>query len=236
GKLWILGSRPLTQIHWRQEADEFTTANFRDGGVAARVCTPLMYSLYRDGFQSSMQRYFATIKLIPRQGPQRCWINMFYGRPYWCSSAVKQALSKIPGYDEERFDRDLGIQKDYGSAGPVRTRLTPISFLAALPVAFALKSEYRRQLRTTEHYEPSFTRDEHHYLHTADSFAAMSNREFLSTLVSVLKFHERVQADYLTTVYNHVNYQADFDKLLLRIRKATGEQVSALVLMGGLRD
>ena len=70
GQIWILQSRPITRIHWRSDIDEFTNANFRDGGVAARVCTPLMYSLYRDAIQDSMQRYFVTIKLLPKTGPQ----------------------------------------------------------------------------------------------------------------------------------------------------------------------
>jgi phosphohistidine swiveling domain-containing protein len=236
GKLWVLRSRPIARIHWRCETDEFTNANFRDGGVAARVCTPLMYSLYRDGFQGSMQRYFRAIKLLPKKGPQRCWINMFYGRPYWCSSAVKEALSKVPGYEEQRFDRDLGIQKNYGSAGPTKKPMTPMTLVAALPVAFALEREYRRQLRLTEHYEQRFVRDEAHYLRVAESFATLPNDEFLSTLISVLRFHERVEADYLTTVYNHVNYQADFDKLLGRISNATGERMSSVVLMSGLLD
>jgi phosphohistidine swiveling domain-containing protein len=236
GELWILQSRPVTRIHWRCEIDEFTNANFRDGGVAARVCTPLMYSLYRDAFQSSMQRYFAAIKLIPRTGPQRRWVNMFYGRPYWCSSAVKEVLSKVPGYDEQRFDQDLGIQKDYGSEGPVRTPITPRTLVATLPVAFALEQEYRRQLRITKNYGQSFVRDEAHYLRLAGSFATMPNAEFLSTLVAVLRFHERVEADYLTTVYNHVNYQTDFNKFLARISDTTGELISSVVLMSGLRD
>src|SRR5215472_4346721 len=46
GEVWILQSRPITRIRWRADIDEFTTANLRDGGVSARVCTPLMYSLY----------------------------------------------------------------------------------------------------------------------------------------------------------------------------------------------
>src|SRR5205823_752226 len=58
GRLWILQSRPVTRIQWRSDIPEFTSADFREGGVSARVCTPLMYSLYRDAVQSSMQRYF----------------------------------------------------------------------------------------------------------------------------------------------------------------------------------
>jgi phosphohistidine swiveling domain-containing protein len=236
GKLWILQSRPITRIHWRCEAAEFTNANFRDGGVASQVCTPLMYSLYRDAFQHSMQRYFEAIKLIPKTGPERVWVDFFYGRPYWCASAVKEVLSKVPGYDEQQFDRDLGIQKDYGEAGPARTPVTLHTVAAALPVAFALEAEYRRQLRITEDYAQIFVPDETHFLRLAESFPLMPDDEFLLALLAVLNFHERVEADYFTTVYNHTNYQTDFKKLLARINAATGEAISPVALMSGLSD
>jgi phosphoenolpyruvate synthase/pyruvate phosphate dikinase len=236
GELWILQSRPITRIHWRCEMDEFTNANFRDGGVAARVCTPLMFSLYRDAFQGSMQRYFAAIKLIPKTGPQRLWVDMFYGRPYWCASAVKQVLSKVPGYDEQRFDQDLGIQKDYGKTGPVRTPVTLRTLIPALPVAFGLEAEYRRKLRITENYGQKFVPDESRYLQLAKSFPAIPDDEFLSTLLAALRFHERVEADYFTTVYNYTNCQTDFKKLIARISDATGEPISPVILMSGLQD
>jgi phosphohistidine swiveling domain-containing protein len=236
GQLWILQSRPITRIHWRRDIDDFTNANFRDGGVAARVCTPLMYSLYRDAFQESMQKYFVAIKLLPGNGPQQTWINMFYGRPYWSASAVKGVLSKVPGYDEERFDQDLGIQQDYGNAGPAKTPINLRTVLAAIPVAIALEREFRRQLRITENYGQSFLPKEAHYLRLAESFSTIPDDEFFSMVLEVLRFHERAESDFFTTVYNHVNYQTDFEKLLARISSATGESLSSVVLMSGLLD
>ena len=62
------------------------------GGVSARVCTPLMYSLYRDAMSESMPRYLKKIRLIPRSS-RETYIACYYGRPYWNASAVKRALS-----------------------------------------------------------------------------------------------------------------------------------------------
>ena len=236
GQLWILQSRPITRIHWRRDIDEFTNANFRDGGVAARVCTPLMYSLYRDAFQESMQKYFVAIKVLPRKAPPRVWINMFYGRPYWSASAVKEVLSKVPGYDEQRFDQDLGIQKDYGNAGPARTPINLRTVVAAIPVAVALEGGFRRQLRITENYGQSFLPKEAHHLSLAESFSTIPDGEFFSMVLEVLRFHEQAESDFFTTVYNHVNYQTDFEKLLARMSRATGEPISSLSLMSGLLD
>jgi phosphohistidine swiveling domain-containing protein len=236
GELWILQSRPITRIHWRCEADDFTNANFRDGGVGARVITPLMYSLYGAALQSALQQYFVAVKTVPHDAPPQAWISKFYGRPYWNASAVKRALSKVPGYDEERFDRDLGIQKDYGDSGPIRTPLNLRTLLAAVPVAIALKKEFRRQLRLAGEYRQNFSPQEAKYLRLADSCAAMTDGEFFPLLLEVLDFHKQTERDYLRTVVNHVNYQAEFNKLLARIQAATGEAMKPVVLMSGLQD
>jgi phosphohistidine swiveling domain-containing protein len=236
GALWILQSRPITRIRWRCEADDFTNANFRDGGVAARVITPLMYSLYGAALQKALQQYFVAIKTVPADAPEQAWISKFYGRPYWNASAVKRALCKVPGYDEERFDRDLGIQKDYGNPGPVRTPMNPCTLLAAVPVAIALNREFRRQLRLAENYGQRFLPQETKYLRLAESSAAMKDDEFFLLLLEVLSFHKQTESDYLRTVVNHVNYQAEFTKLLARIHAVTGEPMAPVVLMSGLRD
>jgi phosphohistidine swiveling domain-containing protein len=235
GELWILQSRPITRIHWRAEADDFTNANFRDGGVGARVITPLMYSLYGAGLQDALQQYFVAVKTVPRNAPPQAWISKFYGRPYWNASAVKRALSKVPGYDEERFDRDLGIKKDYGHSGPIRTPMTPRRLLAAVPVAIALNNEFRRQLRLAETYQPQFLLKEANYLSSAESCAAVKDGEFFPLLFEVFAFHKQTERDYLRTVVNHVNYQAEFNKLLARIQAATGEAMAPVVLMSGLQ-
>lgn len=235
GAIWILQSRPITRIHWRCEADDFTNANFRDGGVGARVITPLMYSLYGTALQDALQQYFVAIKTVPRSAPPQAWISKFYGRPYWNASAVKRAFSKVPGYDEERFDRDLGIRKNYGNSGPIRTPMNPRTLLAAVPVAIALHREFRRQLRLAENYRQRFVPKEAKYLRLAESCAAMKDGAFFPLLIEVFSFHKQTECDYLRTVVNHVNYQAEFNKLLARIQAVTGETMAPVVLMSGLQ-
>jgi len=236
GELWILQSRPVTRIHWRSEADDFTNANFRDGGVAASVITPLYYSAYGVALQQALQQYFVAIRAVPKDAPRQPWISKFYGRPYWNASAVKRGFCKVPGFDEERFDRDLGIQKDYGKAGPVRTPMTPRTLLAAVPVATAVGREYRRQLRLAEKYGQKFLPQEATYLRLAESCDRMQDDEFFPLLLEVLRFHMWTESDYLRTVLNHINYQAEFNKLLAHIQAATGEPMTPVVLMSGLRE
>jgi phosphohistidine swiveling domain-containing protein len=236
GKLWILQSRPITRIQWRSDIDEFTTADFREGGVSARVCTPLMYSLYRDAVQKSMQQYFIDIKLLPKTAPQQTWIAMYYGRPYWSATAVKTALLRIPGFDEEVFDRDLGIQKEYGATGPARTPVSLRTILPVIPVAVALERCYRRHLRATEDYGRRFLPEEARYLEAASSFGRMGDAEFFALLSDVVGSQQRTECDYFTTIYNNASFQSDLKKLLTRIAADTGEELSAVALMAGLRD
>jgi phosphohistidine swiveling domain-containing protein len=234
GKIWIVQSRPITRIHWRTECDEFTNANLGEG-VAARVCTPLMYSLYGTTLECLMPRYLRSMKLLSRSAPSRNWVRMFYGRPYWNATAVKSALSQLPGFDEQAFDRDIGIQREY-EAGPVRTPMNLRSIVAAFPAIIVLTREFRQQLRRTEHYGRDFLPREAHYLQLAESFADKSDRDFFSVLGAVLQFHEKTYTDYFTFVFNHTIYQGDFKVFVSRIAAAIGEPISLLALTSGLRD
>jgi phosphohistidine swiveling domain-containing protein len=236
GKLWILQSRPITRVQWRSDIDEFTTADFREGGVSARVCTPLMYSLYRDAVQRSMQQYFVDIKLLPKTAPQQTWIGLFYGRPYWSATAVKTALLRIPGFDEEVFDKDLGIQKQYGDSGPAKTPASLRTILPVIPVALALERCYRRHLRATADYGRQFLSEEERHLKTAGSFSSMPDPGFFTRLGDVLTFQQKTECDYFTTIYNNANFQSDLKKLLAKIAQSTGEEVSPVALMAGLQD
>lgn len=236
GMLWLLQSRPITRVQWRSDIEEFTTADFREGGVSARVCTPLMYSLYRNAVQKSMQQYFVDIKLLSRNAPQQQWIDMFYGRPYWSASAVKRALLKVPGYDEEIFDRDLGIQKKYGPSGPARTPTTVRTVLPAIPVAIALEQAYRRHLSATDGYGDRFHPRESVFLQAAESVGDVTDGSFFELFDRVISFQLETECDYFTTIYNNANFQSDLKKLLKRIADATGERVSAVDLMSGLQD
>ena len=236
GRLWVLQSRPVTRVEWRTDIPEFTSADFREGGVSARICTPLMFSLYRDALQSSMQRYFVAIKLLSKDAPQHTWIAMFYGRPYWSASAVKNTLLKTPGFDEEVFDRDLGIRKHYGERGPARTPMSLRRLLPAIPVAIALERNYRGHLGFTADYGRRFLPRESQYLRTASSFASMSDDQFFRLLAEVLGFQLATEVDYFTTIYNNANLQSDLKKLLKRVEQAVGMPVSPVALMSGLQD
>lgn len=55
-EIFILQSRPITTISYKAIPDEWTTADFRDGGVSASACKALMGSLYGLVFNDSFIR------------------------------------------------------------------------------------------------------------------------------------------------------------------------------------
>ncbi len=140
-KLWILQARPITEFKPRKDVPELTDSDLKDGGISARVCTPLMYSAYQLALQPSMGGYFERIKLLPN-GQSIQWMYYYYGRGYWNAEAVKEGLARLPDFNEEDFDKDLGILKDYGDSGPLKTKLTIQTLINAVPVMIHLWKEF----------------------------------------------------------------------------------------------
>jgi phosphohistidine swiveling domain-containing protein len=234
GKLWILQARPITRVQFRTDVEELTNADFKDGGISARVCTPMMYSLYQNALQVSMQTYFEDLGLVRR--PER-WISMYYGRGYWNASAVKRALGKVPGFSEEKFDQDLGIQKSYGEKGPVTVPTTVGTVLPAIPVAFKLERSYKRQLEVVKKFAPEFAVRRQSWLAKIAGFSATNAPDFFRDLEKVLfDFHAWTERSYFTTIYNNANAQSDFKSFLAKMDAAIGRTTSLVTLMGGLAD
>lgn len=132
-KLYILQARKITSIKYLDIKDMWSTADFKDGGVSATVCTPFMWSLYEYIWEYTLRKFMVDGKIlkdseIPKLG------DMFYGRCYWNMSAVKKAMSRIIGYKEREFDSEYGIAIKYDGDGEV-TKLSFKSLFAILKIA-----------------------------------------------------------------------------------------------------
>ena len=234
GTLHVLQSRPITSFKPRGDVDALTNADLKDGGVSARVCTPLMFSLYRNAMQESLQGFFTSLRLLHERIE---WMWYFYGRVYWSAAGAKRCFVRIPGFDERAFDQDLGIQKDYGPAGPHRTPTTVKTLLRAIPVALALQTSFRRQLEVVQAFRAPFQREREHYLDRAASFATTADRDFYLDLERVLHvLHTRTEQAYFTTIYNNSTAQSEFKSFLTTLDQVTGGTTSVPALLGGLAN
>jgi len=237
GKLWLLQSRPITRIAWRDDVEEYTNADFKDGGISARVSTPMMLSLYRNDFDTSMQAYAIAIKLRRASEPPARWFASFYGRGYWNASVVKQLMKKVPGFDERKFDQDLGIQKQYPPEGPLVVPTTLRTILPAIPVALALASEYAKQLETVRQFRREFPERRQAWLDRIARFPATDDATFYADLErAACQFHLETEGAYFTVIYGNTNAQTDFKQLLAKIDRVTKGETALVALLGGLTD
>jgi len=230
-QLHILQSRPITTFSYRTDVPEMTNADLKDGGISARVCTRFMYSAYRNAMQVSMGDYFKKINLI-KKSADITWIYNYYGRVYWNAGAVKEGLKRIPGFNEEDFDRDLGIQKDYGAQGPYKTKLTVSTLLNAIPVVFGLHREFKDCEEMVENFKDLFEFRDELLKEKLKSISSMSDEVFHVWLLDVIQFQVLTEQNYFRTIYNNSNFQTEFKTALKKIN--TYQPGDELEVMGSL--
>jgi phosphohistidine swiveling domain-containing protein len=181
--LYVVQARPITRIHFAPPLGEWTTADFRDGGVSSRVCSPLMWSLYDFVWEHNLKASLREIGLL-REDFQAG--RLFFGRPYWNLGAVKNCLSQLPGYVEREFDADLSVAITYAGDG----RCTPWTLggaVRAIPTLFAVRRFLSRQ--ETEARDLA-ERGVHHIEELYEPGAASKGDDMLSS------FRRLVERDY----------------------------------------
>lgn len=215
-KLFILQSRPITTLIARDDTPELTNADFKDGGVSARVCTPFMYSLYREALKDSMGSYFKKISLLPHT-ENIIWIHYHYGRVYWNAGAVKEGLKRVPGYREDVFDKDLGIQKDYGISGPARTTFNFTTLVNAIPVLIGLNKEFIDCKNMIRLFRDRFESKDSELKSSMKQLKKMTAQEFDSWFLDVILFQLETEKNYFRTIYNNSNFQTEYKSFIKKL-------------------
>lgn len=181
GQLFIVQARPITRLSAKVDAGSWTTANFRDGGVAAQACPNLMWSLYREAWQRSLQAFILENGLLPDDKINRLSL-MKYARPYWNVGLVKAAMSRIPGFTESEFDDELGITKAYQGKG-YQSKLTPKTLLQLGRVAQKLSVTTRdHQTNSATIKAQLLTRYEGYQTRLADLTSAKASQQDVEQL------------------------------------------------------
>jgi phosphohistidine swiveling domain-containing protein len=234
GELYILQSRPITTFLPRSDTPELTNADLKDGGISARVCTPFMFSAYREALEYSMGDYFKNINLISNDEKIQ-WIHYHYGRVYWNAEAVKNGLKKIPDFREEDFDRDLGVQKEYGECGPHYTKLTLQSLIDALPVLIGLKREYMNCKNMIELFRTKFERQDSILKLPLKNLHDLSDEEFQEWFFKVILFQNETEKNYFRTIYNNSNFQTEYKSFIKKNRDyAFGDEIDLMSELEGV--
>ena len=176
----------------------------------------MMYSLYQRALQSSMGRYFEDISLL-RSGDAYQWMYHLYGRGFWNAGVVKEALKRIPGYDEKVFDQGLGITKDYGVKGPDKTGITPQSVLVALNALAAVTFEYQNCERMLEKFPAWFEEQDQRLRPRVESCQELNDRDFWQLVREVDAYQFRTETSYFRTIYNNSNFQTDLKNKITKL-------------------
>jgi pyruvate,water dikinase len=231
GRLHILQARHITRITYQGIDGEWTTADFRDGGVAAEVAAPFLWSLYEHVWEWAMPCHLARLGLAPARRKTR-WSRVCFGRPYWNLGAVKEALARLPGYRERNLDQDVGIQITYegdGHVNPFRWRDLP----RALRVLLGLEHTYVAQKRRARRALARFERLERAIF--ARDFAALGDDELNRLFTDLLRRHHLdLEGAYFQTVFTTANARLDF-KAVLDNANQEGAGLDCLSLIADLK-
>ena len=152
GKLYILQARRITSIRYNGISDMWSTADFKDGGVSATVCTPYMWSLYEYIWEFSLRNFIVRSEILKDEELPSKLGEMFYGRPYWNMSAVKKAMSRVIGYKEREFDSEYGIVGNYEGDGEV-TKITPTSVSRMIKIVINQSRILRNRKKNAQRYK-----------------------------------------------------------------------------------
>lgn len=230
GQFFILQSRPITRLGFTGIEGEWTTADLRDGGVSASVCTPLMASLYRFVMDTTMPAYLERLGFRLRS-QDRQWMRVFYSRPYWNLGVTKFYLAQIPGFKERTFDEGLGIVPSYQGDGVV-AKTTIATLYTGLRALFAIKSSCKQQMRQC----PGFAEEQKQRLAQLRSLDLSSLDDaalfrFCSNFLNREYF--RSEASYFNLIYDNSNLNGLF---LQKIAGLAFPKSDIPVLFSGLDD
>jgi pyruvate,water dikinase len=151
-ELFILQSRRITKLNYSGINDVWTTADFKDGGVSATVCTPYMWSLYEYIWEYSLRVFIVSTKILKDEQLPKKLGEMYYGRCYWNLSAVKKTMEQIVGYKEREFDNEYGIVGDYEGDGKI-TGATPKVLFHMIPIIIEQSKVLNDRKKNSERYK-----------------------------------------------------------------------------------
>ena len=180
-ELFILQARRITKIRYQGYHHVWSTADFKDGGVSAYVCTPYMWSLYEYIWEYTLRKFILDSKILrPLEIPTKLG-DMFYGRCYWNLSAVKSAMSKVVGYKERDFDEEYGITPTYEGDGAT-TGITPSSIIAIIRMAIAQSKIVKKREKNAQYLKDDLLMKYYYYKGMYDTDSILDIKKLWKSL------------------------------------------------------
>ena len=213
GELFILQARSITKINYGDLKDIWTTADFKDGGVSASVCTPYMWSLYEYIWEYSLRKFILDSKILTEKDLERKLGEMYYGRPYWNLSVVKLAMSQVVGYREREFDQEYGIRRTYEGDGHV-TRATPGALIHIARMALAQKKILKERRENAETLKGDLLKTYEEYKKNYDNHTIDDIKARFKTLTHDIYLHS--ETTYFWQIFINTIHQSLYKDGLLK--------------------
>lgn len=226
GQLYILQSRAITKVMYSEIKDQWSTADFKDGGVSATVCTPYMWSLYEYVWEITLKKYILDSKILSEKELRKLG-KMFYGRPYWNMSVVKSGMATVPGYKEIQFDSEFGVKITYEGDGDT-TKITPKSIFKIIRMAIKQKEILAEHLEHVQSYKDELLDKYFSYMKDEKEYAFEQYQKNWCTLVK--KDYLYSEGSYFWQIFLNTIQQSLFKDKILKIVGKSGY----FNLIGGL--
>jgi pyruvate,water dikinase len=227
----LLQARPITSFGYAALTDWWSTADFRDGGVSSAVYPPLMWSCYDYIWRQALPDFLIGSGMLPRcrGGGSRRAGGLFFGRPYWNLSMVKEAMARVPGYKESEFDSEYGIAGTYDGQGHV-TRLTLASIWTLARVGVTETIWLSRRRRQAE----SLKRDLLETYQLREVELEECGDDGIGQVFRQITEHDyqRSESTYFSQIFLNTVHQSLFKSALLKHTDTGGY----LALIGGLGE
>ena len=212
-KLYILQARRITKIGYNGIVDMWTTADFKDGGVSATVCTPYMWSLYEYIWEFSLRSFIVRSQILKDEELPGKLGEMFYGRPYWNMSAVKKAMSQVIGYKEREFDSEYGIIGDYEGDGQT-TKVTPSSVSRMIRIVIKQSQILKSRRENNQRYKDELLEQYYQY---KDNFDNKKIPDIEKEFVKITKkTYLRSETTYFWQIFINTIHQSLYKDSLLK--------------------
>lgn len=213
-ELFILQSRAVTKIKYTEIKDVWTTADFKDGGVSAYVCTPYMWSLYEFIWEFSLRKFVLDSKILTPNDVKKKLGDMFYGRPYWNLTVVKKAMSSVPGYKEREFDSEYGIKITYDGNGDT-TGINLLSIIKILKIAVAQRKILKERNKNAVKYKDELLEEYFEYKNSYDE--KINDNEFFDKWYRLTKqTYLKSESTYFWQIFINTIHQSLYKDSLLK--------------------
>jgi len=130
-KIYFLQVRPITKIMFSGIDKQWSTVNFRDGGVSSKLCLPLLASIFSTAFTENAISTFTRFETFKGEELEQEHVKYIYGKLYWNITVGKKGLMKAPGFIERNYDMEIGIPITYEGSG--ETTKISLKFFRELP-------------------------------------------------------------------------------------------------------